>query len=96
MLSASSIGTEEILKNHNKTDGATNKQFQFLLYHSNTVDYKSSNSIRQVIINLSWNICFDCNLKMIMQFKNLLLALMLNLVDSNYEDADFDNGSTIM
>ena len=91
MLSASSIGTEEILKYHNKTDGATNKHFQFLLYHSNTSDYKSSSSIRQVIINLSWNICFDCNSKMILRFKNLLLALMLNLVDSNYGDAEIES-----
>ena len=58
---------------------------------------RSSYSIIQVIINLSWVICFDSsNSKMLLMFKNLLLALMLNLVDSNYEDADFDNGSTIM
>ena len=60
---------------------------------------RSSYSIIQVIINLSWDICFvlcSSNSKMLLRFKNLLLALMLNLVDSNYEDADFDNGSTIM
>ena len=87
MLSAN--WTEEILKNHNKTDGATNKQFQFLLYHSNTVDYKSSNSIRQVIINLSWNICFDCNSKMILRFKNLLLALIYNCHCYNKQERNF-------
>ena len=60
---------------------------------------RSSYSIIQVIINLSWDICFvlcSSNSKMLLRFENLLLALMLNLVDSNYEDADFDNGSTIM
>ena len=88
MLSAN--WTEEILKNHNKTDGATNKQFQFLLYHSNTVDYKSSNSIRQVIINLSWNICFDCNSKMILRFKNLLLALIYNCHCYNKQERNFE------
>ena len=88
MLSAN--WTEEILKNHNKTDGATNKQFQFLLYHSNTVDYKSSNSIRQVIINLSWNICFDCNSKMTLRFKNLLLALIYNCHCYNKQERNFE------
>ena len=53
---------------------------------------KSSNSIKHVIINLSRDICFSkFNSKMLLRCNNLLLALMLNLVDSNYEDAEIES-----
>ena len=90
MLSASSIGTEEILKNHNKTDVATNKQYQFLTlpfeyFRLQIIKFNKTSHYQFVMEHMFW-----------LRFKNLLLALMLNLVDSNYEDADFENGSTIM
>jgi hypothetical protein len=52
--------------------------------------YKSSYSSRQVIINLSRVICFVHNSNMLLEYKILVIALILNFVHSNYEVFDND------